>query len=409
MKLVILTPHFAPDVAPTGAVIDRITDELVQLGHRIQVVTSLPWYREHSVEEGYGGKLVRRETTPWGEIVRVHPFPSNDKSNLVRRAAAFAGFSAVAAAVGVRGGPVDGVLAVSPPLTLGLDGWLISSARRASFVFNIQDVYPDVAIELGLLTNGPVIKASRKLERFCYERADAVTVLSDDLKRNLSAKTSSPEKIHVIPNFVDTERIRPQERNNSYRKEFGLEGKTVVMYAGNVGFSQSLDLMLDAAAALTEEDVMFVINGQGSTREDLERKARGLNNVRFVAMQPSERLPEVLAAADIHVVPLKKGLATSSVPSKTYSILAAGRPLVASVDPGSEVANLASRSNGGLAVAPEDPEAFTKALRQLVEHPDEARAMGEAGRRFVEGWASPSAVARSYEELFLSLRDERVS
>jgi colanic acid biosynthesis glycosyl transferase WcaI len=110
----------------------------------------------------------------------------------------------------------------------------------------------------------------------------------------------------------------------------------------------------------------------------------------------------------VHVVPLKKGLATSSVPSKTYSILAAGRPLVASVDPGSEVALLAARSEAGLAVPPEDAEAFTKAIRRMVEHPEQTRAMGESGRRFVEGWASPGAVARSYEELFLSLRDKRV-
>lgn len=404
MKLVVLTPHFAPDVAPTGAVIDRIVAELVALGHEIQVITSLPWYREHRIEPGYEGKLVRRERTVWGEVVRLHPFPTDDKNNIMRRAVSFAGFSAVAAAVGTRGGAVDGVLAVSPPLTLGLDGWLISTARRASFVFNVQDVYPDVAIELGLLTNRAVIGASRRLERFCYRRADAITVLSNDLRSNLASKTSSPEKIHVIPNFVDTERIRPLERENDYRREFGLTGKKVVMYAGNVGFSQSLDLMLDAAAALAEEDVVLVINGQGSKRDDLQKKARGLDNIRFVDMQPAERLPEVLAAADIHVVPLKKGLAASSVPSKTYSILAAGRPLIASVDPGSEVALLAEGSGAGIPVAPDDPEAFTKAVRRLLEHPDEARAMGERGRSFVEGWASPSAVARAYEELFLSLR-----
>lgn len=404
MKLVVLTPHFAPDVAPTGAVIDRIAAELVELGHEIQVITSLPWYREHRIEPGYEGKLVRREKTLWGEIVRVHPFPTDDKNNIMRRAASFTGFSAVVGAVGARGGPVDGVLAVSPPLTLGLDGWLISSARRASFVFNIQDVYPDIAVELGLLTNRAVIKASRRLERFCYRRADAITVLSDDLRANLSAKTPNPGKIHVIPNFVDTERIKPLDRENGYRREFGLIGRTVVMYAGNVGFSQSLELMLDAAAALVEEDVVFVINGQGARRDDLQKKARGLGNVRFIDMQPPERLPEVLAAADIHVVPLKKGLAASSVPSKTYSILAAGRPWIASVDPGSEVARLAERSGAGVAIPPDDPEAFTKALTRLLEHPKEGRAMGARGRSFVEGWASPGAVARAYEELFLSLR-----
>lgn len=404
MKLVVLTPHFAPDTAPTGSVVTRIVEELALRGHTIEVLTSLPWYREHRLEPGYSGKLVRREDTPWGQIVRLHPFPTEDKRNIPRRALAFAGFSALVGAVGRRGEDADIVLAVSPPLTLGVDGWAIARARKAKFVFNIQDVYPDVAVELGVLRNPALISAARRLERFCYERADAVTVLSDDLKDNLSRKFSHPERVHVIPNFVDTEWIQPMEKENPYRAEFGLSGKTVVMYAGNVGMSQSLDLVLAAAGALSHlKDLIFVINGQGAARHDLERRARGLDNVRFVDTQPLERLPEVLAAADIHLVPLKRGLASSSVPSKTYSILSAGRPLIASVDPGTEVAKLVERSGAGLAVAPEDPEAFTKAIQQLVESPDETARMGAAGRRFVENWASPAAIAESYEALFRSL------
>jgi colanic acid biosynthesis glycosyl transferase WcaI len=126
--------------------------------------------------------------------------------------------------------------------------------------------------------------------------------------------------------------------------------------------------------------------------------------VRFVDLQPRQRLPEVLAAADIHVVPLKRGLGRSSVPSKTYSILAAGRPVLASVDRGTEVASLVERSGAGVSVPPDDPEAFTKALGRLVAAPDELLRMGASGRRFVEGWASPAAVAEQYEALFEQLR-----
>ena len=121
-------------------------------------------------------------------------------------------------------------------------------------------------------------------------------------------------------------------------------------------------------------------------------------------MAPKDRLPEVAAAADIHLVPLKAGLARSSVPSKLYTILAAGRPVVASVDPGTEVANTVDAAGAGITVAPGDPEAFTKAIGQLVQNPAEARAMGERGRVFVEGWASPAAVAQAYEALFDELR-----
>jgi colanic acid biosynthesis glycosyl transferase WcaI len=288
---------------------------------------------------------------------------------------------------------------------LGLTGWAIAKARRAALVFNVQDVFPDVAVELGVLKEGRLLDATRRLERFCYERADAVTVLSKELQDNVRAKTSQPGKVRVIPNFVDAVAIAPANRENQYRREFGLEGKTVVMYAGNVGLSQSLDIVLEAAGALGHEsDVVFVINGQGAARRELEQQARGLGNVLFVDMQPAERLTEVLSAADIHLVPLKRGLARSSVPSKTYSILAAARPLIASVDRGSEVARLIERAEAGVAVPPEDAEALTKAIQSLIEAPAERTRMGESGRRFVENWASPAAVAKAYEALFEELR-----
>ena len=404
MKLVIVTPHFAPDVAPTGEVVTRIVEELIAQGHTIEVFTSLPWYRDHKIEPGYEGKLVRYEDAPWGRIVRVNPFPTPDKRNIARRAASFAGFSIASGVLGSRGENVEGVLALSPPLTLGLAGWRIARRRKAPLVFNVQDVYPDVAIELGVLTNPGLVSAARRLERLCYACADAVTVLSDDLKDNVSARLDDPRKVRVIPNFVDTEWITPASHENPYRRQHGLSGKFVVMYAGNVGLSQSLDLVLDSAAALAHErDIVFVINGGGAGRAGLEQRAKGLSNVVFIGMQPSERLPEVLAAADLHLVPLKRGLARSSVPSKTYSILAAGRPLIASVDSGSEVARVVERARAGLAVPPEDAEAFTKAIRTLYERREELPAMGAEGRAFVEEWASPAAVAKQYADLFTEL------
>jgi colanic acid biosynthesis glycosyl transferase WcaI len=404
MKLVVVTPHFEPDIAPTGEVITRIVHELAHRGHSIDVFTALPWYRTHRVEPEYKGRLWRYEDRPWGRITRINPFPTDDKRNLTRRAAAFAAFSGVAATMAARGGRCDGVLALSPPLTLGVTGRVVATARHAPFVFRVDDIFPDVAVELEVLTNRTVIASSRGLERWCYARADAVAVLSEDMRNNVAAKSPQPESVRVIPNFVDTNWIRPGPRSNAYRREFGLEGKTVVMYAGNVGFSQSLDLVVDAAAALAyEEDLAFVINGSGSARSELERRARGLSNVLFVDMQPAERLPELLAAADIHLVPLKTGLARSSVPSKMYSILGAGRPLLASVDEGSEIARVLKSSGAGVAVPPDDAEAFTKALRRLLDAPEAARAMGEAGRDWVERWASPAAVARAYEELFEEL------
>jgi colanic acid biosynthesis glycosyl transferase WcaI len=419
VNITVLCPHFAPDVAPTGEVMTSIAGELARRGHRLHVVTALPWYRDHAVVPGWDGQLARHEDTAWGRITRVHPFPT-DKGNIPARALAFGGFTALAAVEGAiaRSRP-DVVFAMSPPLTLGLAGWAVARVRRVPFVFNIQDVFPDVAVELGLLTGKRVIALASWLERTTYRRADAVTVLSEELADNVRGKLARgggggraadrrAAKVRVIPNFVDTGRIRPSDPDNAYRAEHGLRGRRVVLYAGNVGLSQSLDLVLAAAVALApERDVVFVINGGGAARPALERRAAGLDNVVFVDMQPKERLAEVLAAGDIHVVPLKRGLAWSSVPSKLYSILAAGRPLVASVDAGTEVARTVERAGAGLAVPPDDAEAFTKAVRLLLDDPDQARAMGASGRRFVEEWASPAVVAEAYDRLFTELRGRR--
>jgi colanic acid biosynthesis glycosyl transferase WcaI len=194
----------------------------------------------------------------------------------------------------------------------------------------------------------------------------------------------------------------------SYRRQYDLGDRTVVMYAGNVGMSQSLDLLVDAARRRAgRDDVVFVINGGGSAQQELMEAGAGLENLRFVEMQPRERLAEVLASADLHVIPLRRGLARSSVPSKLYSILAAGRPVLASVDPGTEVASTIGAAGAGLSVPPEDPDAFDVALDGLLGDPARRAGMGESGRRFVESWVSPAAVGEAYERLFEELCDRR--
>jgi colanic acid biosynthesis glycosyl transferase WcaI len=411
MDLLVLCPHFAPDTAPTGTVMTAIARGLVDLGHRLHIVTSLPWYREHAVEPEWRGRPWRTERTEWGRITRVHPFPT-DKRNIRARAAGFAGFVGLASMLAaVTPARPDAVLAMSPPLPIGLAGLAVARLRRAPFVFNIQDVFPDVAVELGLLTNERVIRAARATERFTYRHADAVTVLSDDLRDNVTDKIGTQRgnrrtRVEVIPNFVDVEAIRPLDRENAYRAEHDLRGRTVVMYAGNVGFSQSVGLLVHAARALERErpDVVFVVNGGGAARPSLQEEAQGLGNVRFVDYQAIERLPEVLAAADIHVVPLKRGLAHASVPSKLYSILAAGRPVLASIDAGTEVDLTLRKADAGVSVPPDDPDAFLAALRDLLDDAPRRERLGRQGRHFVESWASPAAVAKAYADLFASLR-----
>ena len=405
--IIVLCPHFAPDTAPTGDVITRIVHEFVANDRKVHVVTSLPWYRTHAIETGWTGRLVRREKTAWGSIIRVHPFPGKSKSNLLRRAIGFGAFSAIAGVCTVFAGGVHrrpaAVISMSPPLTLGLTGWLASRIRRCPSVFNIQDVFPDAAIETGAITNARIIAVSRWLERVSYQRSDAVVVLSEDLRTNVLAKIAPKHqhKVHVIPNFVDSDRITPRDRMTSYRDELRIGTEPVVMYAGNVGYSQSLTMMLHAARELPE--VTFVINGDGAARTDLEREAVGLSNIRFSGYQPAERVPEVLATADVHVVPLRTGLGAVSVPSKTYSILAAGRPVVAAIDAGTEVTRILEQSSAGVSVAPDDPVAFTEALRAMVNSGSAATEAGARGRLWVESHVSPARVAHSYLDVIASL------
>ena len=411
MRIIVLCPHFDPDTAPTGRVMTRIVEELAARGHHLDVVTSLPWYRHHRVEPGWPALIGRQEFSAWGSITRVNPFAGEDRRNLGRRALGFAGFSALALGGGITAGGLlhraDAVIAMSPPLTMGVTGRLVAWAHRCPLVFNIQDVFPDAAVATGALTNRPVVAAASWLERTSYRLADAITVLSDDLATNVGAKLPSRQrdKVRVIPNFVDTTEIQPADRMTRVREELGIGDEPVVLYAGNIGFSQSFELIVAAARQLPH--VTFLVSGDGSRRGDLEASATGLANVRFGSFVPADRLGELLATGDLHVVPLRRGLARVSVPSKTYSILAAGRPVLAAIDPGTAIPHLLAESGAGVSVAPDDPERFTAAVAELVTDQQRLTVMGAAGRRWVESAASPSAVAAAYEALIGELAARR--
>ncbi len=288
---------------------------------------------------------------------------------------------------------------MSPPLTMGATGRIVAWTHRCPLVFNVQDVFPDAAVATGAVTNPAVVAAASWLERVSYRLADAVTVLSDDLAANVRGKLPANRggMVRMIPNFVDTEQIHPGDRMTRYRAELGIGDEPVVLYAGNVGFSQSLDLVVAAARQLPA--VTFVVNGEGSMRSDLEEQSAGLPNVRFGSFVPADRLGELLATGDLHVVPLRRGLAHASVPSKTYSILAAGRPVLAAIDAGTTIPRILAESGAGVSVAPDDAERFTAAVADLVADRQRLDAMGEAGRRWVESAASPAAVAAAYETL----------
>jgi colanic acid biosynthesis glycosyl transferase WcaI len=406
VKLLLLCPHFEPDLhAATGEVMTKLVHSLAERGDRIDVVTSLPWYRGHTVHDGWRGRPWRVEETSHGRIIRVWPFPV-DKNNIPARALGFGGFTSLVAGAALTLQRPDIVMGMSPPIFLGDAAWLAAKRFGVPFVFNVQDIFPDVAVDLGALTNRRVIAAAEAHERSLYRRADAVTVLSTDQQKNVQAKLdpADGDKVRIIHNFADTERVRVVEPETPYRADHGLSGKQVVMYSGNVGLSQSFELIRAAADRFaTRSDIQFVINGEGAGRPGVEAWAQERPNVTVVDFAPREGISDVLGAADLHLILLKSGLAQSSTPSKMYGILAAGRPVLASIDEDSEVQRTIEAAGAGRAVPPEDEDAFLAALDEMLADPAALARMGRSGRDHLAESFSPAAQAAAFDELFTEL------
>ena len=406
MKLLLLCPHFEPDLhAATGEVMTKLVHALADRGHEVDVVTSLPWYRGHRVHDEWRGRPWRVHRADHGRVIRVWPFPV-DKNNIPARAVGFGGFTSLATGAALTLGRPDVVMAMSPPIFLGDAGWLVARRWRVPFVFNVQDIFPDVAVDLGALNNERVIELARRHERSVYRRADAVSVLSTDQERNVAAKMVAGDrhKVRIIPNFADTDRVRVVDNDTPYRAANGLGDRLVVMYSGNVGLSQSFDLVRAAADHFADRaDLHFVINGEGAARDEVDRWAQVRPNVTTTDFAPRDQVSDTLGAADLHLILLKAGLARSSTPSKLYGILAAARPVLASIDVDSDVARIVTDADAGLVVPPDDPPAFIAALEQLVADRGDLRRRGANGRAVLDERFTVDAQAASFEALFTEL------
>tara|TARA_B100000427_G_scaffold253476_1_gene216881 strand:+ start:456 stop:1691 length:1236 start_codon:yes stop_codon:yes gene_type:complete len=407
MRLLVISPHFEPDTAPTGIIVTSLVEQWLEQGHQIEVITSLPWYEKHEVENQWKGRLFRKEEKESLTVTRLHPFPQ-DKNKLLRRLVGFLAFSFLALIASVsKKGPFDAVIVISPPLTLGTVGKAAAVRHRCKLLLNLQDIFPDIAITLGKIKSRSSIKVLEKYEKLTYSGTDSITVLSKDLEKNVNKKIESiknPPQITVIPNFLISSSIKPQDRLTEYRKEHHLGEKFVVMYAGNLGNSQSFELITDAAKKHEDrDDIVYVINGGGVMSSSLKQQANNLRNLVVIGYQPIERLPEVLATADLHLVPLRTGLGGMSVPSKIYSVFAAGRPVIASVDPGTEIERIVVESEGGIVLPPDDFESFISAVEKLIEDSEMLKEMGHKARFWLENCYSSKTVADSYLDLIRQL------
>jgi colanic acid biosynthesis glycosyl transferase WcaI len=367
----------------------------------VTVIAANPHYPSGRVLKEFRGPWVRRTEENGVRVLRVW-VPSVDRKRLPLRALQFLCFQ-VGAAVSGLSRRYDVALFGNPSLNVWLPFAVHSVLRGTPAVFSVHDVYPDVGIALGIFRNQAVISTVAALERFCLKRSSSVRILSESFAPPLKALGVPESKLVLIYDYVDTELIQPMSRRNSFAAEHGLEDRFVVLYAGNIGLSQGLENVLLAARRLSSyPDILFVFVGDGTGRAALvaEANKRRLENVKFLPFQARSRLPEVLASADVGLVILKEGIGVQSLPSKIYSILAGGRPLLASVDEQSATADLVKRSEAGLCVRPGDAGRLAEAILILRNAPELREKFGQNGRRYALQHHSVETAAVRFEELF---------
>jgi colanic acid biosynthesis glycosyl transferase WcaI len=413
-RVLLHTLVFSPDGVSTAYLMTDLARQLQARGHEVTVLTTSPHYNvlpenlaRQPMRSRWGGMLAE-SSCDGVRVLHVRMAPKGTKT--VRRAFDFIWFHAASLAASVRAvGDYDVVIAPSPPLTIGVVAWLQARLRGVPAVYNVQEIYPDFMINQGMLTRPWTIGAWRRLERFVYDRSASVVPISEWFARTIRSRGVPDEKLVVIPNFVDTELYRPLPRDNAFAREHGLVDRFVVLYGGNIGLSQDWESFLSAADALRSHPIDFVVVGGGAREEWLaaEVRRRGLANVKLLGYQPRERMPEINASSDVGTIPMKSTTTSDTFPSKIYTILACAKPAIVSADEDSELAWLIREARCGQVVAPDDPMAYTEAVRAAFENRASLPAEGARGRAYVVDRYSKEAVGLAYDALIARLLDGR--
>lgn len=410
MRVLLITPFYTPDLGPSAPLYTMLCEDLVHLGCQVSVIAAVPHYPSGTVSPEFRGHPTQRERQNGVDVTRVW-VPSVNRARLGQRLLTFVSYQFLATFVGLRR-HYDVLIASNPALEAGLPFLVLGALRRKPAVFSVQDIYPDVGVKLGVFKYRPIIRAIDIMERFCLDQAGYVQVISEGFRQSLRAKGLPNSKLVVIPNWIDTDFIQPMSHANEFSTHWGLSDAFVVIYAGNIGLSQGLEHVVEATRLLAKEpSIRFVFVGDGAGKDGLQEAARssGLSNIQFTPFQPRELLPQVLASADVSLITLKRGVGADSVPSKCYSILASGRPVIAAVDQGSDTWNLIHQANCGLCVEPENPQALADAILQLYRDEDYRAELGANGRTYVVQHHSRMAAARAFHQLLCSIASERQS
>ena len=404
MRVCFFNRSYWPDQAATGQLLTELAQDLVSRhGWTATVVAGRAL---HASQEARGNlRLISTETHAGVRILRANG-TAFDRRRFAGRAANYLTYFASAMASTSRLGPQDVVVSLTDPPILGLAALMAARRACARFVFLCEDIFPEVASLLEDFHNSAVNRTLDRVNRYLLREADAVIALGERMKgRLIEEKGADPSRVHVIHNWADCQAITPGPKDNAFARAHGLADRFVLMHSGNVGLSQNLDLLVEAAARLQSRDrLVIAVVGDGARRQRLQDEAlrRGLVNIRFFPYQPKELLHESFATADAFLVSLKPGLEGYIVPSKLYGILASGRPFVAAVDPSCEAATIARDHQCGTVAVPGDVDALVAAIATLYDDPAGALVMGENARRASLRYDRRAAVQK-YHELFAGL------
>jgi putative colanic acid biosynthesis glycosyltransferase WcaI len=394
-RLLVLNQYYWPGVEATAQLLTELCEALAE-DVEVTVITGV--LHGHEAEP-------RRLMREGVEIVRV-PSTSFERSRLFARASNYVTYLSYALLRGLRGRRPDVVLCMTDPPIVADIALLVARRYRAPLVVISQDVFPEIAVQLKRLENPVVMSLLRGLVSMYLRRADRVVAIGETMRKRLEAKGARPERVEVIPNWVDTKRLEPHGKHTWWAREAGFEEKFIVMHSGNVGHAQDLDSLVRAATFLRDlDDLRIMIIGTGARHAELVALAQLLevDQVQFLYYQSRRVLPQSLSSADVHVVGLAPGLAGYVVPSRLYGILAVARPVIVAADPESETAQVVERAGCGIVVPPGRPELLARAIRDAHDGKLDLEGMGQRGREWVEREADRTVAVRRYRDLLHEL------
>jgi len=406
MKIGLICQYFPPEVAPIGVMVLELAQDLAQAGHEVVVFTGFPNHPQGKLFIGYDCPLGGGEDhLSEGVIVRRNWLYVTPSKSFFPRVINYITYS-LSTLISALTRKQDVYLIISPPLSNFIIGLLLRLFGRR-YVLNVQDIYPDAAIAAGVLRNALFINILKRIECLGYRMATMVTVISKGFKANLISKGMPDDKLMVIPNWINLDEIRPQNKNNQFAVEHGVCDRFVVLYSGTIGLVSGAEIMTTVAYLLSDEaEIVLMIVGEGIVKAQIqvEANARGLNSIRFLPFQPRDALSELLSSASVGLVTLKPGHGGNSVPSKILGYMAAGRPVIASVDPESDTWAFVEEAGCGICVPPGNATALADAIRRLKRDADLAHHLGQNGREYLEKNLSRTAVTKLYEEALCNQR-----